>query len=532
MMNLLLSREENIQHVKTHISTLVHDKHGLRKFANEHGSMILDTIFNAITDPNTPVFTDSFFILSNFAWADIIQGRFITPSIELYMSCDDAKMRKEIIYYLINVYYDDDFHDVLMEAGFIKCLPIYIDDWNAHIQNNRGKLTESANNEVNVLYNMLKSYVEYNPDYNVNIETYHALFSICSNLCFNDKTDKYFINLGRKMYFEYEDAPDLHNEILFFFTNVYLDDNSDELIPDFDKYANDFIGRYYTLYDDLVMDILEIYKLTEFNPTVLDVAIKLLRDNLHVKKNHNRITKFLRFMSDNTESAEYICNNPLTKQMIQNSLHTGEYLYTLSYTFACFTGNTHTEIPCQFYYNYFVTRWNENRIYPNYILFSLSNILASPENYSFVDAKCLTSLLTTVLYQYTDDTRLHDDLYHIVKNLYESNHLVECIRNDNFIDAFKFWMNGKTMTFDSYNIIKYVCKTISCHDDLYYLFDTTFGSIVLNIAQHAQHTYILSGIEQYMNCTLQQKCALTLYKKNKIELSELEELGIRLHLLA
>jgi hypothetical protein len=275
-MNLLLSRDKNIHEFKKQILLRVHDKHNLRDFATEHGTMILDVVFDAITDPatTTTALSDCFLILSNLAWADLIQGRYILPSIRMYMSCGDAKMRKEIIYYLVNVYFDDDFKDALMEAGFLKCLPKYIQDWNAYIQKNQGKLTPAANSEVSVLYKMMKLYTEYNPDYNDAIKlVYHAIFSICSNLCFNDKTDKYFITLGRKMYFVYKDAPELHNEILFFFTNVYLDKHSDELIPDFNKYANDFISRYYTLYDDLVMDILEIYNLTDFNPTILDCLL-------------------------------------------------------------------------------------------------------------------------------------------------------------------------------------------------------------------------------------------------------------------
>jgi hypothetical protein len=530
-----MTPEENIKEIKHRILELVKTNE-LKDFAKENGTLILDVLFDNITDSSSTVLHEAFHILSNLAWADVIQGRFIAPSIDLYMSCDNKRLRREIIYFLINIYYDDNFINELMDNNFAKCLPMYICDWDEYLREKRGILYEKC--EANILCEMIKLYIQYEPEYNVDTKLiYHALFSSCTNLSFNDINDKTIIACAKEMYFKYNDAPELHNEIIFFLSNVYLDKNANVLIPDFDKFANDFICKYYTLYDDMVMDILEMYKMTDFIPSVLDVSLNLLNDNLSNTKHFKRILKFYKTISEIKECSDYICTSTTAKRMVQYSMQTGMYTYILSQLFSYFTSHKDTEVPCEFFYNQFIVPFEHKRvyIYPNYMFFSLSNILAVKENYSFVDMVIITNFISTYLYRYNDDARLYTDFYHIIANLYDAQYLVYCLRDMKFMDAFNSWMCKIQYTddigtkHDAYDIIKLVCKTISQHDDLYYMFDCPFGDIVLDISRNA---YNLRDIESYMNCTLQQKCALILYKKKMIKLEELQALDIQLHLVA
>lgn len=537
-MNFLLTPNENISELKKRISTLVHHPDDLRAFLKENGNMILDVLYDTITDTTTcqSVLKDSYFILSNLAWADVIQGRFIIPSINLYLTKIDELQCREIIYFLINVYYDDTFHQELMNSGFFKCLPQYIHDWDSCLKDKRGYI-DNDKNEVNIACEMFKLYIQCNPEYNVDtMDTYHALFSTCSNLSFNDVNDSVLTNCAREMYWKYLDAPQLHNEIIFFLSNVYLDKEADVLIPDFNKYANHFITTYNSVYDDLIIDVLEIYKLDEFVPSVLDVAIQLLNDNLDNRKNYNCIVKFFRTIAEEKESAEYICNHSITKGMIRHSIQTGMHTYLLTQVYSYFTSHQETEVPCEFFYNEFIIPSEHRQIYPNYTLFSLSNILAVKDNFAFVDMNIITKFLRACFYRYKDDSKLYTNLYYVIINLYDSGYL-HCILSDvDFIHVFKSWMcetehvdDIGTMS-DAYDIIKYICKTISQHDELHYIFeDQAFINIVLDVANK---THTLHDIEQYLNCTLEQKCALLLYKKNMIKLTELQELDVHIHLMA
>jgi hypothetical protein len=537
-MNFLLTPSENINELKKRISTLVHHPDDLRAFLKENGNMILDVLYDTITDIDTDksVLRNSYFILSNLAWIDFIQSRFIIPSINLYLTIVDELQCGEIIYFLINVYYDDTFHQELMDSGFHKCLPKYIDDWDSRLKSKRGYV-DNDYNEINILCGMLKLYIEINPEYNVDtMDTYHTLFSTCSNLSFNDVNDIKLTNCAREMYWKYLDAPQLHNEILFFLSNVYLDKDADVLVPDFNKYANHFITTYNGVYDDLIIDVLEIYKLNEFVPSVLDVAVQLLNDNLDNRKQYNCIMKFIRIVADEKESAEYICNHSITKRMIRYSMQTGIHIYPLTRTYSYFTSHRETELPCQFFYNEFIIPSEHRQIYPNYMLFSLSNILAVKDNFAFVDMNVITKFLRTCFYRYKDDSKLYTDLYHVIINLYDARYLRYILHDIDFIHVFKSWMcetehvdDIGTMS-DAYDIIKYICKTISQHDELHYIFnDQSFIDIVLDVATK---THVLHDIEQYLNCTLEQKCALLLYKKNMIKLTELTELDIHIHLMA
>jgi len=565
-----MSPDENISELKKRISSMVKNHpEELRAFIKENEIMVLDVLHDAITNPNnlldshttafnnimatletdegeirklkTSVLNDCYFILSNFAWADVIQSRFIIPSINLYLTTFDKLLRKEIIYFLINVYYDDTFHQELIDSGFNKCLPKYIHDWDVHLKTRRWYIQDK--NEVNILCNMLRLYINNNPEYNTDtMDTYHALISTCSNLSFYDVHDSKLIDVAREIYFKYEDAPQLHNEILFFLSNIYLDEEASTLAPDFNKYANHFITTYHatgTVADDLIMDILEIYKLDEFIPSVLDVAIQLLNDNLDNRKNFNRIIKFYRTVADDKESCDYICNHPISKRMIQYSIQSGIHVYQLSHVYSYFTSHRETEIPCLFYYNHFIVPLSENnrQIYPSYTLFSLSNILAVLENYSFVDTYLIAKFLTLCFYRYNDDSELYTNLYYVIHNLYDAGYLHRVLQVGNFITVFQTWMDKIEYADDignrndAYSIIKYICKTISQHDELHYIYndDDLFIDIVLNIAHK---TYVLGDIEQYLNCTLEKKCALFLYKKNKIKLEELDELDVRIHVMA
>ena len=67
------------------------------------------------------------------------------------------------------------------------------------------------------------------------------------------------------------------------------------------------------------------------------------------------------------------------------------------------------------------------------------------------------------------------------------------------------------------------------HSDLHHLFNSMLGTNALILASSTHH---LDDIERYMNCTLQQKSALVLYKKNMIKLEELQDLDVHIHVLA
>lgn len=548
-MDFLSTPNENISKLKESIKSLVQYPNDLRLYLKDNGTMILDVLYDTITDPRNIIYSHashfnlnqsdddilrkSFFILSNLAWADVIQTRFITPSIDLYLITPDTLLRKEIIYFLINIYYDDEFSQILLDNGFSKCLPRYIHDWDLHLKLKRGYIEDTS--EVNILLQMLQLYIKINPEYNVDtMNTYHKLFDVCSNLSFNNIHDYKLIDVARTMYFKYPDASQLHIEIIFFLSNVYIDDNVNVFVPDYDKYANHFITTYESVYDDTIMDILEYYKPNEFVPSVLDVAMQLLRDNLENTNNHNRILRFYRYISNDKDSIEYICNHSITKRMIRHSIQIGMHVFFLSRIFSYFTSHKDTELPCEFYYNQFIVPFERVQIYPSHTLFSLTNILAVQENYSFIDITTITKFLTWCFSNYNDDSRLYTDLYHTIFNLYEGRHLHYILHDSEFVNALKSWMyeieyaNGDKN--DAYDIIKYICKTISQHDELQYLFNTEFTGVVLALAHK---TCVLHDtVERYLNCTLQQKCALLLYKKNMIKSDELAELDIHIHWMA
>lgn len=537
-MDFLKSPSENTNELKQKIQKLVVHPDDLRVFLNDNGIWILDMLFDVISTSHSfenSVLCESFFILSNLAWADVIQERFIKPSIDLYLSKDDKLLRQEIMHFLTNIYYDQEyFYQKLIDYGFYKCLPIYIQESNNSIRLEHGYI-ENDKNEVQILLEMLKLYAKHNSEYNAEtMDTWHALFAVCSNLSFNDIHDYKLIECAREMYFKYKDASQLHNEIMFFLRNVHIDDN----VPDFDKYANHFISKYKGVYDDTIIDIVEIYKCIEFIPSILDVVVKLLAENLNNTTNYNRIIKFYRGIEDIRDggvSVNYICNHPVSKQMIQNSVQSGMRVYILSRAYSYLTSHRQTEIPCQFYYEQFIVHYEKNEIYPLYMLFSLSNILAVEENYSFVDLNIVTKLLRTCFNHYTDDSKLYTNIFHIIANLYDNGYLHHCLRDSEFINAFQSWMceieysDYMDNINDAYNTIECICKAISQHDDLYYIFNADFTRIVLTIASKTQ---LLHNVERYFNCTLAQKCALFLYKKNKINMDELKALDVDIYLVA
>lgn len=538
-MDFLSTPNENISKVKESIKSLVQYPDDLRLYLKDNGTMILDVLYDTITDSQNFNQTDdilkkSFFILSNLAWTDIIQTRFIIPSINLYLTTPDNLLRKEIIYFLINIYCDDEFRQILLDNGFCKCLPRYICDWDIHLKLKRGYIGDTS--EVNILQQMLQLYIKTNPEYNVDtMNTYHNLFGVCSNLSFNNIHDYKLIDAARTMYFKYPDASQLHNEIIFFLSNAYIDDDVNIFVPDYNRYANHFITEYIGVYDDIIMDTLEYYKPNEFIPSVLDVAIQLLHENLDNTNNYNRILNFYRFVSNDKDSIEYICNHSITKRMIHNSIQTGMHVYLLSRIFSYFTSHKDTELPCEFYYNQFIVPFERLQIYPSHTLFSLSNILAIQDNYSFIDITIITKYLSWCFYRYNDDSRLYTNLYYTIFNLYEARYLHYILHDFEFMNALKSWMyeieytNDIDDKNDAYDIIKYICKTISQYDELQYLFKTEFTGIVLAITRDV---HILYNIERYLNCTLEQKCALILYKKNMIKMDELDELGVHIHPMA
>lgn len=511
---------------------------GLQDYINNNRNSISNLVFNSIIDKKE--LSESYQLLYIFS---ITESRFILPSIELYTLTSDTILRKDIIFYLISLFYtDDNFKQELIDNGFIKCLSIYIHDWDMFLRSQFGILSTENTSEINIVFSMIKLYIQYNLEYNTDtMNIYHSIFAVCANMSFNNMNDAEMIHVAKTMYFKYPDESQLHNEIIFFLSNIYLDNDADTYIPDFDVYAIHFISKYYTMpaYDNTIMDIFEIYKPNPdnyYNVNLINIAIKFLNDNLHISKNYNRISKYFLTIADNKDCSDYISTHPLVKRMVQYCMQTDTHLFNLSRVFCGFASNVDTEIPCQFYYNYFIVPIVElqREVYPRYNLFALSNILAVQDNYQFVDMHIVTKYLSTIFKSYHDDLGLFVELYHNIVNLYEAKHLVYCLQEQEFVDSFIIWINELGDSFNHYthDIIKYMCKTISMHDDLMYLFNTGLGTSLCTVIHYWSDDEIRDDIERYMNNTLQQKCALILYKKNMIHLRELEELDVRLFIVA
>ena len=461
-MNFLSSYRDNIEELKIILAKLLDHPTELDEFIKTQSRGILDMIYDVITDKDTPtqVKNHCFRILTNLAWKDVIEERFFVPSIEMFLNCQDIFLRTEIAYYLTNVYLDDNYRQILIESGYIKCLPMYIRDWNTCIKLSGGmfdnKFTKNA--EGNIIINMMKLYVVNTPEYCTESKNvYKTIFELCSNLSYNDITSIFFIKLGEEMYYKYDDS-ELHNEIIFFLTNVYIDNKYKTHLSSFDKMADHFITSYPGLYTDTVLDVIDVYQPKTYSHGVLDVCLQLLRDNVHISKNFKRIKNFMRDVSDAKDACEYVCSHTISRNLIQTSVQTDNFTYILTQLYANYTGNTETELPCQFFYNHFILSFLKNRIYPKYHLFGLSNVLVVKENYSFIDMNCIVQFLILVFTHFSDDEELYQEIYHVVKNLHDARHLVQCLSNSEFINVFNNWM--RHVEHSSFVFSKYAYDTI------------------------------------------------------------------------
>lgn len=469
---------------------------------------------------------DVFEILCETCSSIVDQKQFIDLAIDMYI--DYSPSKKFVINYLLTIF--STYKDVSTKYNteLFKFFEIHIHDmtWNVNLLfYNRIK--------SEIIFEFMEFYMQHIPYSTETKSTYKYIFIVCSFYCYYDITDIRLINHGKKLIEKLPNEYDLHREILLFFVNVYYG-NSNNLLSNYTKYAFDFICNCSNIYPRLVSKIFEtLENVNTIPPEIFDISIQFLSENLQNKQIYSRMITFYR-KRDDVYTLNYICNHSLTKKIIRDKFDNPIELYLITQLFSYFTSSTETDVPCEFYYkNIFLPILDKIDVIcvnPRYILFSLSNILASACNYSFIDVEKICKYMYNIITIYKYLNRFLDDIYYIVYNMADNNVLHVCMKDPKFIDTLVYWIrNTMVESYFFYYSVLCIFKTISKHDELYYLFDSKLGKNVLELAQMEPR---LHPVMEYMNCTLQQKCGRILYKNNKISYKELEELGVTLYLVA
>ena len=231
---------------------------------------------------------------------------------------------------------------------------------------------------------------------------------------------------------------------------------------------------------------------------------------------------------------EYIINNLDT--FIKHCIHTKQHLLQITQLYVNFTASDITEYPCEYFYKHVFIPIKDLPIYPLYMLHCLSNVISIKSNLQFVNVDHVVNYITQVLRLYSDNPRLYEEFWYMFENINEINWLHHFVYNSKFMKFFSHWLNviiaRKIYTKEQldfiYKIIKLVIFIISKHEDLHFYFNQEFGKRVIQYSYTS--SLLRTAIVKYMNCTLQQQCALVLYNHRKITISELDELNIHLYI--
>ena len=507
-------------------------------FIQHEAPQVCDEVYILLSNSctNYPLLRLYFGILSQCALHDYIQCRLLQPSIDLYIACNNESLQNDIMLFLTNVFYDDrpQYRNELVACGFYNCIPIYMVNLNKVIQayiNNNDRVMKIVSHERKVAFDLMDLYIAQNQYTNSTAPTYHAIFSVCSNLAFKDIIARKMVDNGTLLFKQYESA-DLKYEILYFLGNVVHDKKKGHFLYNYEFYALDYLKKYRTYNSTFSAEIyttLDNHHLDD-DHEFIDISLTILSDNLDTPpttphtfdKINNSIYAFYKSL-DNPDDADYICRHPTTLRLIQDAIKTRINLEYITKLMTNFTANELTEYPCEVYYKSIFTPLLTITTNPEPILLALSNIFSKSMNFSFVNLDDVTRYLTRIMTGYRRFSPFCVDMYHIIQNLRVTNNLVHVLTPE-FVYAYMRCIDSVGSGQLLYSTLVHVIRTMSQYEHLHHYFDEPFGRYALGSDQDQDK------IEQYMNCTLQQQCALVLHRNNQLNVKDLEDLDIHLYL--
>ncbi len=511
---------------------------------------VLDIVYTMLIQGETmPELMSSIYILlANYAYVGTIQHRFIPIAIAHYSTCTKRSVRNEIMFFMSNIYYDKRVNVwELMISGFVaKCLPIYIADTRYNL-NNYLMSPDSAVSVKNYLSTELEITIDfiwlYIAEHRFSWKTasvYYDIFTILSNIAYEDIVYKEFVELAMHMYLEHVTFPDLDCEILYFLRNVYFDKvGITYLSGDFlSTYVINFVTRRADVYPELAAELL--CNFTRFmneeglvTKQLIDLALRIVDEYSDTDWAWNHIHVFFKHISD-PKLLDYMVGQPLAKLLVENTFaNEPENVFNLIRLFSSATTSNSTELPCQFFYTYIFEPFQKKGmdVYPRYMLLALSNILATNVNLEFVNLDLVLNYVVDVLETYPTSSDLYEDIFFVMDNMNHMGLIAALIHTPNFMDHFHTWISlvdcSHVKSEFVYRSIAHIFRAIAQDESLLYHFDSDLGTEVRKLGHKSDEVY--KTVCNTMHCTLQQKCALLCYNHNKISLDDLKALDVTIY---
>lgn len=433
----------------------------------------------ALEKNNKDVFMDIFTILTNLSFLDVVRKKHVEFALKLYPTTS-PELQYEIIWFLNNVYLDK------VGCNYIRSSSAnFVDEYIIHFITNYYTIYPEFVAEMFYTYRL---------ELVTRTNVMHIALQLVNTVVNSES-----------------------NALYKYFCKVW---NTSDV-----KQLQDYMVAILPSNPSLVADLLRNSHLQ--CEIVNDLAVSLLDDFIQDSSTFKSILTY--FESLQPIYINHVLENPKFHSIINRCVHTSQYLYLLSKLFIHLTVD---EKSYTYFYQRFFLPIRHLGIFPFYILQTLSNSFAV---LSTLDPDVLVSYMTDTLTRYCQDERLYMEIYFIFQ-LLPHEYYTHFIHNPEFMTALYAWFSYACIDPHQsdrryvYMTISKIFFSISQHDDLHYYNNTPFADKIKSVAHSS---FILEHVvTRYMNCKLEQQCALNLYQNNAITFEDLEALGVHLHLWA
>lgn len=486
------------------------------------------------------------------------QPRFITLAIEQYLSRTSRCARNYIMGFLAAVF--DTRPELLPPTFMTHVVPLYINDTRyfltRNMLNNPDRITNFVSSMSRFTIDILNTYVQGFPFTPETVATYSDMFTILSNLSYVDIVPIGMVELGMTLFHQYPNLHQFQYDIIHFLRNVFFDDVAHTFFEDIGEfgflrnYIVPFAVRCHDAIPLMVIEILDSF-VTElldeelFTPEIVDLVMNV------AAKGDEELEEAVRFLrrlashlmgdSGDLESTaaliDHIVTHPtLTRHVetaILHSQHDEACLWV--HLLSSLTAASHTEVPCRVFYTTAFAPLVGEPQHASRVLFALCNIISTRENMSFVDMDTVFDYTLRMLGQYVTDDWLYKDLHYMFLKFSQLGVLHNLLARPNVVELLHAWLANVAHTGAYaryvYKSIMLVFRAISQHDDLQHMFESELGFAVHRIARFTSPNVYMENAVSYMNCTLQQKCAVALYNANKVNWEDLAALDVKIYVV-